>query len=106
MDILKKFYATVAKSKVELMQQPSVDAPDAGFKNFESYNGGQSESGGIVGMLEVIQSDFERTIKETEEAEAKAEKDHLKFMTETGVSLGEKEVTHEQKTSELESAKE
>jgi len=105
-DILKKFYATVKKETVELVQQPEKDAPDAGFKNFESYNGDQSTSGGIVGMLEVIQSDFERTITETEKAEAQAEQDHLKFMTETGVSLAEKETAHEQKTAENEDAKE
>jgi len=106
-DILKKFYATVAKEKVEFVQQgPADDAPDAGFKNFESYNGAQAENGGIVGMLEVIQSDFERTISETEKAEAQAEQDHLKFMTETGVSLAEKETAHQQKTSENEAAKE
>jgi chromosome segregation ATPase len=106
-DILKKFYATVAKETVEFAQQsPADDAPDAGFKNFESYNGAQSEAGGIVGMLEVIQSDFERTISETEKSEAQAEQDHLKFMTETGVSLAEKETAEEQKTAENEAAKE
>eukprot|EP00929_Paragymnodinium_shiwhaense_P045195 TRINITY_DN2311_c0_g2_i1.p1 TRINITY_DN2311_c0_g2~~TRINITY_DN2311_c0_g2_i1.p1 ORF type:complete len:428 (-),score=180.80 TRINITY_DN2311_c0_g2_i1:121-1404(-) len=105
-DILKKFYATVKKEKVEFVQGPMDDAPDAGFKNFESYNGAQAENGGIVGMLEVIQSDFERTISETTKSEAKAEQDHLKFMTETGVSLAEKNTAHDQKTAENEDAKE
>merc|ERR1719181_551570 len=49
-------------------------------------------------MLDVIKSDFERTISGTEKAEAEAEKDHDKFMTESGVSLAEKEMAEEQKT--------
>merc|ERR1719498_1830874 len=57
-----------------------------------------AKKGGIVGMLEVIQSDFERTIKETAEAEKKAAQDHLDFMTETGKSLQEKEVALKEKT--------
>merc|ERR1719218_140962 len=85
-DILDKFYKTSAKATVDLSlaQGPADDAPDAGFANGEAYKGAQAESGGIIGMLEVIQSDFERTIKETKEAEAQAEKEHLEFMTETG----------------------
>merc|ERR1719261_1620576 len=47
-DILKKFYATVKKETVELVQQPEADAPDAGFDNFEAYKGAQGEAGGIV----------------------------------------------------------
>merc|ERR1719247_3686329 len=60
-DILDKFYKTSAKAEVDLSlaQGPLDDAPDAGFKNGEAYQGAQAESGGIIGMLEVIQSDFE-----------------------------------------------
>ena len=49
-------------------------------------------------MMEVIQSDFERTISETKKAEAQAEKEHLEFMTETGKSLAEKNVAKKEKT--------
>jgi hypothetical protein len=100
MDILDKFYKTAAKAKVEasLAQGPADDAPDAGFKNFEAYKGAQADSGGIIGMLEVIQSDFERTIKETMKAEKEAEQAHLEFMTESGKSLAEKEVALKEKT--------
>jgi hypothetical protein len=103
-DILDKFYKTVAKSTVSLAQGPADDAPDAGFDNFEAYKGGQSESGGILGMMDVIKSDFERTISETEKAEAQAEQDHLKFTTETQISLAEKNTAKDQKTAELEAA--
>merc|ERR1719316_1489705 len=96
-DVLTKFYKTAAKATV-LEQGPADDAPDVGFKNFEAYKGAQGTSGGILGMMDVIKSDFERTISETEEAEAAAEQEFLAFMTETGMSLAEKEVAHEQKT--------
>jgi chromosome segregation ATPase len=103
-DILDKFYKTVAKEQVSLAQGPADDAPDAGFDNMEAYKGGQAESGGILGMMDVIKSDFERTISETEKAEAQAEQDHLKFMTETGISLAEKNTAKNQKTAEHEAA--
>jgi len=91
-DILDKFYKTNAKNTVDLSlaQGPADDMPDTGFDAGEAYKGAGAESGGIIGMMEVIQSDFERTISETEKAEEQAEEDHLKFMTETGKSLAEK----------------
>jgi hypothetical protein len=99
-DILDKFYKTSAKAEVDLSlaQGPADDAPDAGFANGEAYKGAQAEAGGIIGMLEVIQSDFERTITETKKAEASAEQEHLEFMTETGKSLAEKNVATKEKT--------
>ena len=42
-------------------------------------------------MMEVIKSDFERTVKVTNEAEAKAQADFMNFMTESGMSLAEKD---------------
>lgn len=99
-DILDKFYKTSAKAEVDLSlaQGPLEDAPDAGFKIGEAYKGAQAESGGVIGMLEVIQSDFERTIKETAQAEKQAEQEFLEFMTESGKSLAEKEVAEKEKT--------
>merc|ERR1719181_2726996 len=94
------FYKTSAKAKVDLSfaQGPLDDAPDAGFDNGEAYKGAGAEAGGIIGMMEVIQSDFERTISETKKAEAQAEKEHLEFMTETSKSLAEKTVANKEKT--------
>merc|ERR1719409_2622760 len=99
-DILDKFYKTSAKASVDLSlaQGPLDDAPDAGFEIGEAYKGAGAESGGIIGMLEVIQSDFERTISETQKAEAQAEKEHLEFTTETQKSLAEKTVAEKEKT--------
>merc|ERR1719221_735885 len=102
-DILRKFYLTKAKETVEfsLAQGPADDAPEQSFKIGEAYKGAQSESGGILGMMQVMKSDFERTIAETEAAEAQAEQDHLAFMTETGKSLAEKEEAEILKTHQL-----
>jgi hypothetical protein len=100
-DIVDKFYKTMAKNTVSLAQQsPADDAPDAGFDNMEAYTGLQGESTGIIGMMEVLESDFQRTITETEKAEAEAEQEFLEFMTETGKSLAEKETAHTQKDKE------
>merc|ERR1719327_1670883 len=106
-DILDKFYKSAAKATVDVslsQQGPEEDAPDAGFDNFEAYTGAQGEATGIVGMMEVIASDFTRTITETTKEEAAAEDEHLEFMTETGKSLGEKTVVSEQKTAEKDNA--
>jgi len=101
-DILDKFYKTSAKAKVDLslaQKGPMDDAPDAGFDNGEAYQGAGAESGGIIGMMEVIQSDFERTISETKKAEQEAAKDHLEFMTETSMSLAKKNMAKKEKSS-------
>merc|ERR1719313_149266 len=99
--ILSRFYATAAKAKVDLslvQASPFEDAPDAGFKNGEAYTAAGSDSGGIVGMLEVIASDFTRTITETIASEKKADAEHLEFMTESSKSLAEKNMAGQQKT--------
>merc|ERR550537_417149 len=112
-DILDKFYKTAAKEKVDLglVQGPLDDAPDTGFDNGEAYTGAGGESGGILGMLDVIKSDFERTISTTNKAEDQNEKEYQKFMKESSISLVEKRMADELKTnqkddaiSELESA--
>jgi hypothetical protein len=99
-DIMKKFYLTTAKETVDLsfVQGPAEDAPET-FAIGDAYKGAQSTKTGILGMMEVMQSDFERTISETEYAEAQAEQAHLEFMTETGKSLVAKQTAEAEKTS-------
>merc|ERR1719433_792212 len=87
--IMSKFYMTVAKETVDLtlaQQGPADDAPDAGFKNGQAYTGAQGAAEGIVGLMNVMKSDFERTISETLEAEDQAQQEYLEFMTVTGKS--------------------
>merc|ERR1719263_1356086 len=103
-DILDKFYKTAAnkakKDPTAFLQGPLDDMPDSGFDAGETYGGAQGASTGILGMLDVMKSDFIRTISLTEKAEAEAEQEQLKFETETSVSLAEKEMAEEQKTKQ------
>jgi len=93
MTIISRFYKTVAKETVDLslaQKGPAEDAPDAGFKNGEAYVGGQGQAEGILGMMDVMKSDFARTISETKAAEEAAEEEYMRFMTETSKSLAQK----------------
>jgi len=99
--ILERFYATAGKASVEYSlaqgsKGPLDDMPDAGFDAGEAYTGAGGTAGGIVGMLEVIESDFVRTIKETTKAEEKAVEDHYVSMTEAGKSLAQKEMANKE----------
>ena len=51
-------------------------------------------------MMEVIKSDFERTVKVTTQAEAKSQAAYMSYMTESGMSHAEKTMAHEQKTKQ------
>merc|ERR1719378_1051390 len=73
--VLKEFYAKAADATALLQQQPV--APEI----FDSpYKGMQAENGGVIGMLEVIESDFARLEAETKAAEASAQKEYDQFM--------------------------
>merc|ERR1719444_749136 len=55
--VLKEFYAKAGEATALVQQQPEIfDSP---------YKGMGAENGGVVGMLEVIESDFARLEAET-----------------------------------------
>merc|ERR1740121_3439348 len=67
--VLKEFHAKSGESTALVQQQPA--APEI----FDSpYTGMQSENGGVIGMLEVIESDFARLEADTTAAEATSQK--------------------------------
>lgn len=103
LDVLDKFYKTAAKAEIPSLLQASgtqPDLPDAGFESDEAYTGGQSSAKGILGMMEVIKSDFERTIKVTTKAEKDAAAQFLEFETDTKQSLAIKTNTQSAKQKE------
>jgi len=86
--VLKEFYAKAAEATA-LLQQPSAmdDAPGT-FDS--SYKGMGAEGGGVVGMLEVIASDFARLESETSAEEDSAAAEYKTFMSEGGVDRATK----------------
>merc|ERR1719350_1335746 len=91
--VLKEFYVKAGEATA-LVQQS--DEPDI----FDSpYKGMGGESGGVVGMLEVIESDFARLEADTKAAEASAQKEYDTFMTDSKVDKESKETDIEHKTA-------
>jgi len=89
--VLKEFYAKAGEATAFLQQKPEIfDEP---------YKGMQSENGGVVGMLEVIESDFARLESDTKAAEATAQKEYDEFMTDSKVDKSEKSTDIEHKTA-------
>jgi len=92
--VLKEFYAKAGEATSLLQQQP--EAPEV-FD--EPYKGMQSENGGVVGMIEVIQSDFARLAAETTSAEAEATREYDEFMSDSAVDKAQKSKDIEHKTA-------
>eukprot|EP00930_Biecheleria_cincta_P019605 TRINITY_DN14919_c0_g1_i1.p2 TRINITY_DN14919_c0_g1~~TRINITY_DN14919_c0_g1_i1.p2 ORF type:complete len:165 (-),score=53.65 TRINITY_DN14919_c0_g1_i1:25-519(-) len=63
-----------------------------------AYNGMGGESGGVIGLLEVIESDFARLEAETVAEEAKAKKEFDDFMEDSKVDKAAKRTAAEHKT--------
>merc|ERR1712139_382861 len=78
--VLKEFYEKAGEATALLQQQP--EAPEIFDK---PYKGMQGENGGVVGMLEVTESDFARLEQETKAAEEQAQTEYDEFMTDSEV---------------------
>merc|ERR1712054_500082 len=93
--VLKEFYSAAGEATALLQKQQPV-APTI----FDSpYKGLQAENGGVVGVLEVIQSDFARLEAETKASEATAQKEYDSFMTDSKVDKEAKTTDIEHKTA-------
>merc|ERR1711937_392388 len=93
---LKEFYSKAGEATALLQQRQQPVAPEI----FDApYKGMQSENGGVIGMLEVIQSDFARLESETTAAEATAQKEYDEFMTDSKVNKAAKSKDIEHKTA-------
>merc|ERR1719326_1567243 len=110
LQVLKDFYEKAGDATALVQQQPT--APEVFDKPYKGMGG---ENGGVVGMLEVILSDFERLESDTKAAEKAAQAEYDKFMTDSEVDKAQKvqdidhktkakqdqEQTKEQKTNDL-----
>jgi cell division septum initiation protein DivIVA len=88
--VLKEFYAKAAEATAFVQEPEIFDSP---------YKGMQSENGGVVGMLEVIESDFARLESDTKAAEATSQQEYDTFMTDSKVDKSEKSTDIEHKTA-------
>merc|ERR1719399_848388 len=99
--VLKDFYAKAAEATALSQQAPGEDAPES-FD--EPYKGMQSEGGGVMDFLEVIQADFARLESETSTDEGAEQEEYEKFMFESkkDKALKENEIGHktEKKTAQ------
>jgi len=105
-EVLEEFYKKSAKATAELVQTKKTsllqvkaspieeDAPEESMKG--AYKGNQQKAGGILAMLDVIISDFERTLKTTaaDEKQALAEFTSFKKTTDTSIASKESQKTN------------
>merc|ERR1719504_242827 len=99
-DVLQAFYKKGAKGKVSLIQASPVAGPSSPSG---AYKGGQQKAGGILAMLDVIISDFERTIKVTTDTEKSAHREFVEFERTSKTSIASKETGKSQAESDLKS---
>merc|ERR550514_2486414 len=104
--VLRDFYSTAADATalVQAKKGPAEDAPET-FSG--AYKGDQDSSTGVLGMLEVIQSDFARLEAETTAAEAESQDVFEKYSADssTNKAVKETDIKHlSSKQQETESA--
>jgi len=94
--VLREFYKKAGEATA-LLQEVQHPTPPPIFDR--PYRGMGDMAGGVVGMLEVIESDFARLEAETEAAEAAAQKEYDTFMTDSKVDKEGKEKDVDYKTA-------
>ena len=85
---MKEFYAKAAEATALTQLQQRGPAEDAPETFSQPFKGNQDAAGGVLGMLEVIQSDFARLETETTSSESTSQREFDQFMAE-GAGTGE-----------------
>jgi len=91
--ILKVFYKQSAKGKV-LLQASPIEEDDTGAES-GAYKGNQDSAKAILGLLEVIVSDFQRTVSNTQAQEDAEQAEFIKFDRTSKADIGGKETKTE-----------
>jgi len=99
LDVLKTFYEKAGEATALVQQQP--ESPEI-FD--EPYKGMGSENGGVVGMIEVIASDFARLETDTTAAEEQAQTEYDNFMGDSTTDKAKKQADIDSKTSKKQSS--
>jgi len=96
--VLREFYAKAGEATALVQVQGKKQSPieDTKPEIFETgYQGMQDVKGGVVGMLEVIQSDFVRLQSETEQTEAEDAASYERLMQDSKVDKAVKQTDAE-----------
>ena len=101
--ILKVFYKQSAKNKV-LLQASPIEEDDTGAES-GSYKGKQDSAKAILGLLEVIVSDFQRTVSTTQAQEDASSAEFIKFDRVSKADIGGKETKTELDEQDLATTK-
>lgn len=91
--ILREFCEKAATATALAQQTPDSDSP---FVFDEPYQGMQGSKGGVIGMMEVIQSDFARLESKTSTAEEEAQREFVEFTekSESDKAVKDREMRH------------
>merc|ERR1719240_5903 len=95
--VLEEFYAQASSATAFTQQDPASDAPATFSK---PYTGMGGASGGVIGMLEVIQSDFARLESETSTAESEADEEFTRFSDDSSQDKAVKSMDLENKNKD------
>lgn len=104
--VLKDFYDKAALIQTS-QKQPVADSDGQTIGDMApktaggNYKGKQDAASGILGMMAVIQSDFEGTITATKASEKEAVKEHETFTTDSNASIDEKKTLSSTKKGEI-----
>jgi len=83
--VLQEFYAKAAKAKALVQTSISTQKGQPEIPEIfdGAFKGSQAAQGGVVGMLEVIQSDFARLEADTDSSEKAAQSEYDEFMSDS-----------------------
>jgi len=94
--LLKTYYKSKAKALLQARASPvDEDTEGPGFSG--SYRGKADGARGIVGLLEVVKSDFDRAVRTTKEEEEKAQREFVEFEQTSKADIAGKEKSLELK---------
>jgi predicted nucleic acid-binding Zn-ribbon protein len=97
LQVLKEFYAMASEATALVQQTPGEDAPATFDKPYRGMGG---SSTGVVGMIEVIASDFARLEAETNTSESEAAEQYQKFSDESAQDKAVKNMDIENKSKD------
>merc|ERR1719491_248606 len=97
--VLKDFYSSNAAGAALVQDGAGLKQEMQQAASLDPYKGQQAGSGGIMGMLEVILSDFARLETETQSSEDSAAAQYEKFMDESNEDVAVKETEIEHKSN-------